>query len=313
MRSDMLVSIVVADSAGPAATIPRLAAAMPQLAEAFRYFEVVYALDETRRAELDSLGDSLAGLVNLRVVITGEGLRYYRRRLVAAREAIGDVVALVDLDEVPIATLIARIGEARDRNEVLAGWCPTRRAGALSYRLLSLASRFVIAPRAARTIIVPRDWLNAILARPSAVIELRFQPRVPLTRYRRFDVPRHPAEATDFASRYEVLIEIMRSDAPRYLKAYALAGFLVVLGSIAYVLYAIAIILMLSHVAPGWFSNAVVLAGSTAFIAGGMSILSIAMVAVIDGVRHSGHPPVVAEVGNTDYFDRIVGRNVEVS
>jgi hypothetical protein len=313
MRSDMLVSVAVADTAGPRETIPRLAAASATLAQVFRYFEVVYALDESKRAELDELGPDLAGLTNLRIIVTSEGTRFYRRRFIAAREAIGDVVALVDLDEVPLAELVPRIIESKESKEVLAALRPPGGPGRWTYRLLSLASRFMISPRAGRTIILPRDWLSVILARESAVIELRFQPRIPVTRYRRFDVPSWPIGGSGNASRYDVLIEIMRSDAPRYLKAYALAGFFVVLGSIAYMAYALAVLLLMSNVQQGWFSSAVVQAGSTAFIAGGMSILSIAMVAVLEAVRTGNHLPVIAEIGNTNYFDNVVCRNVEVS
>lgn len=317
MRSDMLVSLVVADVEGPGATVPRLATAIASLGAAFRYFEVVYVIDETRRAELDRLGPTLAGLTNLRVIVTGESTRFYRRRLIGAREAIGDVVALVDLDELPVAELIARIGEAADSGEVLAGWCANGRRARLGYRLLSLVSRFVLTARAGRTIIVPRDWLGAILARQSAVIELRFQPRLPLTRYRRFAVGPGQREGSGLAARYDLLIEILRSDASRYLKAYALAGFLVVLGALAYLAYAVAIVTLRAHVAEGWFSNAVVQAGSTAFIAGGMSILSIAMMAVLDGLHRGHNPTIIAEIGNTNYFDvatsGAASRNVEVS
>jgi len=316
MRSDMLVSVVVADVAGPAATVPRLAAAIAELGAAFRYFEVLYVIRETHRAELDRLGATLATLTNLRVIVTGQGTRYYRRRLIGAREAIGDVVAVADLDEQPVAALIERIGEAIDSGEVLAGWCAERRGGGPGYRLLSLVSRFVLNPRAARTIILPREWLAAILARPSAVIELRFQPRVPLTRYRRFPVGPGRGESSAFSARYEVLVEILRSDASRYLKAYALAGFVVLLGALTYLAYAIAIVLLRSHVQEGWFSSAVVQAGSTAFIAGGMSILAIAMMAVLDALNRGHDPAIIAEIGNTSYFDLATSsaadRNVEL-
>lgn len=317
MRSDMLISVVVADVAGPGATIPRLSAAIADLAHAFRYFEVLYVIAESRRPELDRLGETLAGLTNLRVIVTGDGTRYYRRRLIGAREAIGDVVAVADLDELPVAELITHIGEAADSGEVMAGWCAGRRGGGPTYRLFSLVSRFVLTPRAARTIILPREWLGAILARQSAVIELRFQPRVPLTRYRRFEVGAGRGESSALSARYEVLVEILRSDASRYLKAYALAGFLVALGALAYLAYAVAIVLLRSHVQEGWFSNAVVQAGSTAFIAGGMSILSIAMMAVLDGLNQGHDRAIIAEIGNTNYFDVASGgaaaRNVELS
>ena len=97
MRSDLLVSVGVVDLGGPAQTVPRLIALAEGLAAAFRYFEVLYVLPERRRHELDPLAADLARLPNLRVLLSGEGAGVYRQRLLAASEAIGDVVALLDL------------------------------------------------------------------------------------------------------------------------------------------------------------------------------------------------------------------------
>ena len=252
-------------------------------------------------------------MANLRIILTSDGTRYYRQRLIGVLEGIGDVVALYDLDDLAPADLVGQIGAAKDANEILIGWRPSRPPSGWSYRLLSLASNNVISARAARTIILPREPLNAISARKSASIDLRFEARNAPTRYGRFDVSNPVIRKGGFSQRYELLMEILLAGAPRFLKAYAAAGFLVVAGSSLYFAYAIAVFFLRSHVQEGWFSTAITQSGSTAFIAGGMSILAIALVAVLEVLSGGNSRMIVDEISNTNFFDKVTDRNVELS
>lgn len=313
MRSDILVSVGVVDENEPSRSIPRLAEVIEKLTSAFQYFEVLYVVGERFRGELEAMAEQISGLTNLRIILTSEGTHYYHRRLIAAREAIGDVVSLLDLDELGVEELAEKMGESKDRNEVLAGRHLAQLPGGWTYRLLSLASHYIITAQAARTIIFPREWLNALLARRTAVLDLRFQARLPLTRYRHFDIVKKPKKDSGFSGRYELMNEIMLCDAPRYLKGYAVLGFLVVLGAIAYIAYAVAVIALRRHVQAGWFSGAVVEAGSTAFIVLGMSLISLALVTALDILQATSNRIVVAELSNTNFFNKASRRNVEVS
>lgn len=312
MRSDILVSVGVIDEHGPRHGIPRLAEIIAKLSLAFEYFEVLYVMEEKYRCELDAMAEKISGLTNLRIILTADGTHYYHRRLVTAREAIGDVVALYDPDEIFVEELTQKLGESKDRNEILAGWFSLPTSTAWTYRLLAFSSHYIITAQAARTLIIPREWLNMLLIRRSAVIDLRFQPRVSFTHYCHFDIPKKPIKSSDLSGRYELLREVMLCDASRYLKGYAFMGFLVVLGAMAYIAYATAIVLLRPHVQEGWFSSAVVAAGSTAFIAMGMSLISLALVTVIDVLQNSSNRIVVAELSNISFFDKVNRRNVEV-
>ncbi|WDF72867.1 hypothetical protein [Novosphingobium sp. KACC 22771] len=313
MRSDMLVSVAVVDEEGPHITIPRLAVVARALEQNFRYFELIYLLRESQRPQLDRFAAEIAGLANLRIILTGEGTRFYRQRLIATMEAIGDVVALYDPDDMPIEDLVTQIGHAKDRDEILIGWRPSRPPSGWSYRLLSLASNNVISARAARTIILPREPLNAIAARKSASIDLRFEARNAPTHYNRFDITTPVRAKAGFSQRYELLMEILLAGAPRFLKLYAALGFLVVAGSTLYSFYAIAVILLRDHVQEGWFSTAIIQSGSTAFIAGGMSILAISLVAVLEVLSGGSARMIVDEISNTNFFDKVEDLNVEMS
>lgn len=313
MRSDILVSVCVVDEAGPAITVPRLAGLIAGLAEAYRYFEVVYVVSERVRRELDGLAAQIAPLANLRIIITGESTRFYRQRLIAVLEAIGDVVALLDTDDLTVAELVEKLGEAKDKNEIMIGWREARNRRSWTYRLLSLGSRNVITAQAARTIIIPRELMNGIVSRRSAALDLRFEPRIPQARYRRFPVSGKGPPRGGFGQRYELFIEILLCGAPRYLKAYAAAGFMVMIGAGLYMLFAVAVVLLRNHVQEGWFSTTVTQAGSTAFIAGGMSILSIALIAIYERLHGGEDRIIVDEIANTSFFDKVTDRNVELT
>ena len=313
MRSDLLVSVGVVDLGGPAQTVPRLIALAEGLAAAFRYFEVLYVLPERRRHELDPLAADLARLPNLRVLLSGEGAGVYRQRLLAASEAIGDVVALLDLDDLPVADLALRLAEAHDHRRVLLGWATGRRAGRLSYSLLGIVSRNHLTAQATRTIIIPRDLLGPIVARRSAALDLRFEPRSTPTRYVPMPVTPQGRRNGRMLHRGELFTEILLCGAPRFLKAYAAIGFGVALGSLLYAFYAVAIILFRSHVQEGWFTTAIAQAGTTGFIAGGMSIMSIAFVSIYERLHGDDDRSLVDEISNTSFFDKATDRNVELS
>ena len=315
MRSDILVSVGVVDEEGPAATLPRLATLVAGLGTAFRYFEVIYVVQESRRGQLDALAAQIASLPNLRMIVTSDGTRFYRRRLIAALEAIGDVIAVADLDELSVEHLCRRLGEAKDINEVMIGWRPSRPASGWTYRLLSIASRNIISAQTARTVILPRELLNDIALRRSATLDLRFRPRVQFVRYRHFNVEgiRRRGPHALLGSRAELLLEILMCGVPRFLKAYAATGFLVMIGSLLYACYAVAVLLLRSHVQEGWFSSTIVQAGSTAFIAGGMSMLSIALTAIYEHQQGGDDRVIVGEFANTSFFDKVTDRNVELT
>lgn len=313
MRSDILVSVAVVDEAGPARTVPRLADLVAALGQAYRHFEVLYVVSETARGALAPLAGEIARLPNLRVIVTSQGTRFYRQRLIAVLEAIGDVVALLDLDELPAPALMVRLAQAHDRNQILVGERPARVSRRWTYGLLSLISSNLITARAARTVLLPRGLIHGVTSRHSAALDLRFEPRVPYARYHRFDVPGRPGARGDPGQRHELFLEILLCGAPRYLKAYAAAGVAVMAGASLYGLYAVGVLLFDRHVQEGWFSTAVAQAGSTAFISGGMSILAIGLLAIHERLHAGEDRIIVDEIDSTALFDRATERNVELT
>lgn len=312
LREDYLASICVVDELGVDATLPLLVELEAVLGRNFRYFEIVYVVTESLRDRLKALADTLARLPNVRTLITDDHISFYQQRAIAASEAIGDVVALVDLADLHGEQLSILMHKARDNNLVLIGWRPSHQMSGFLYRFLSLFSRNAVTAQASRTIILSRERLNAILAREYASLDLRFEPRLGPVRYSRFLLAGKAASASRVAHRYELLTEVLRSGAPRFLKIYAILGFSVTIAASFYGLYAIIVLLTGKDVQEGWFSNAFVLAGSMGFISLGMSILAIALAAVLEHLAGGNDKMIVDELANISFFDQLTDRNVEI-
>jgi len=313
MRSDMLISVGVVDEDGPRRTLPRLKSVIAELAVTFRYYELVYVVRESARAEIDAIAAEILNMPNLRIVLTSEGTRFYRQRLIAAMEAIGDVVAVYDLDDMPVSALVGQIVEAKNADQVRIGWRSSRPLNGWGYRLLALASNNNVSARAARTIILPRRQINELLGRKSASIDLRFEARNVSTPYQHFEIASPSRSSGRLGQRYELLIEILLAGAPRFLKLYALLGFFVVLGAFCYGVFAVGVWLLRDHVTEGWLSTAIIQAGSTGFIAAGMSILSLALVAVIEVLSGGNSRMIVDEISNINFFNKVTDLNIEMS
>jgi hypothetical protein len=311
MREDMLVSICLIDNGNPNETLGQVQALLDGLAKEFRYFEVVYVISENLRGKLQELAELIAGLINLRIILTGDGTGFYQQRAIAASEAIGDVVAIVDLDELAMKLLFEQVCVCKDSNHVIIGWYENRNRFSPPYALLSLLSRHHVASQASRTIILPREKLNMIFSRHSVALDLRFEPKTPLIRYDRIGM-RRPRHRSRVGPRYELLTEILMTGAPRYLKLYAGSAFLVSFLAILYAVYATLVFTFRTDVLRGWFSTSLVQSGSVFFIATGMSVLALAIAALLERSSGGEGHAIVGEIDNIDLFERSKDWNVDV-
>lgn len=311
MREDLLASICVIDEGDIVDGLGRIGHLIDDLAKNFRYFEVVYVVSELHRTTFSGMGATLSQLRNLRVVLTAEGTGFYRQRALAVSEAIGDVVALIDLNDLTPAELCEQVLLSKDRNEVRIGWQSRRSLSAILYPLLSVLSSNSISSAASRTIIMPREKMAMLLSRGSASLDLRFEPKTPLVRYQRFPIVRAGRRRSPLDHQYELMTEILVTGAPRYLKIYALMAFLVAFVSVLYAAYAILVYSLDDDVVAGWFSTSIVQSGSTFFVATGMSMLSLAIAAILENGNGKDSQFVAGEFANIDFFEGTRERNVE--
>jgi hypothetical protein len=279
-----------------------------------QYWEIVYVAGESHHTAIRAASDKFAAIKSLRIILVRDGASYYRRRTIAASEAIGDVVVLTSFAEMSKVDLMAFAEEAMSSRRIVIG----RRARKslfqpMSYWLVGMLSRYRVDGRDLKTIALPRDRLVAILARPTAPIELRFEPKRGIVPYMRKELPLHRAGGeANLKERLELLAEIISTSAARFLSVFALASAAVSVTSVSYGIYAVAVSLMQDDVQPGWFSTAIAQSGTAAFLSLGLAVIALGLANIAGqldgGVRHE----IIEEIGNISFYDRVHDLNIEI-
>src|SRR5882762_1619936 len=82
------------------------------------YWEIIYVASGSARQAISAATDSPILAKNLRVLLVSDDASYYRRRLIAAAEAIGDVVTLTSLNELQVLDPISFAKEAAARDRI---------------------------------------------------------------------------------------------------------------------------------------------------------------------------------------------------
>ena len=260
---EYLVSFCLAQEGDVARELDAIAALAATCDENLQYWEIVYVAAEFHRSAIEAAIDKFAAIKCLRIVLVRDAVNYYRRRKIAASEAIGDVVVLTSFNEMARADLLAFAEEAMASNRIVIGH-RAKQVGfqSISYSLIGLISRHRADGRDLKTIALPRNHLVAILNRSSAPIDLRFEPKRGVVSYLRKELPLTNAGGeAGLLQRLELLAEIIATSAPRFLVMFAVASAIVSAFATIYGFYAVAVILLRNDVAPGWFSTAIALSG----------------------------------------------------
>lgn len=314
MQAGFLASFCLVEEQGVAEEMPKIAALAAKVAASFKYWEIVYVVGEHARPEVNAAASQIAAIRNLRIVLVNEDISYYRRRVVAASEAIGDVVALSSFEELDAVDLLTLAIRAYETGDVWMGRSPRSSVLPFFHAMLAAVSTYRVNSADLKSIALPRARLEGLLARPTATLDLRFEPKRGGLVYRRQTATAKPDKhrRSAIAERYELAAELVANSAPRFLKGYAALSIVVVLGSIAYAGYAVETIIFVQDVAPGWFSTAIVQAGSVAFVAGGVAIICLGAAEIYERIQGRSRYTVADEISNTSYFDQTKDINVDV-
>ena len=310
---EFLASLCLAAEGGSISReIAAIAALARDCAARLRYFEILYVVDERNRSAVESYAPLLAGTRNVRILFVRNNASSYQRRTIAAREAIGDVVAIGSFAELACVDLPALAAESFRTGEVLLA-CSERRAGvSLLHPLLRAISSHRVNNRDMHSIAFPRARLTDALARESATIDLRFEPkrgesytRVPVAHSR----TRQPGANSH---RLQLLAEIVSCGSSTYLRAYALISLFAFFAAVAYGFYAIVVVTTFRHVQPGWFTTNLIQSGSIAFLALGFAIFALGLARLLDERGRGSSLGIVDEVGSTNFFQSAPELNVDV-
>jgi len=312
---EYLASFCLAQESDFGAEVDAICALDQLCGQSLQYWEIVYVVGEYHRLGIQALAGKLATIKNLRIVIVRDATSYYRRRVIAASEAIGDVIVLTAFNEMSKADIIAFAKEAMADNRIVIGRnMESRWLFPTFHWILGLISRYRVDARDLKTIAVPRNRLVGILARPTAAIDLRFEPKRGIDPYVRRPVRlSNSVGEAGLKRRLELLVEIISTSAARFLAAYAFASLIVSIISACYGVYAVAVIFTLDNIQPGWFSTAIAQSGSVTFLALGLAVIALGIANIVDRMDGGPHDAIIDEIGNISFYERVHDLNVEIT
>lgn len=293
----------------------RLTDVVQALARENLHHEVIVVLGEVQRSELVAAGRELATLPNLRILVVSDGTSPYRRRRIAAAEALGDVVVVTDPKEATKLDLTAFAREALTSGRIVIGARGRSRAGFLPlHGPLRFLTGYRVDTRDLRTLALPRTSLTRMLARPTAAIDLRFEAKRSPERYVRKVVDSAGLDDQLLRGRrIDLLIELVAASGPRFLKGFALVAIFSLTAATLYATYAVAALLLIDDLQPGWFTISMALSGLTAFLSLWAAIGSLAQARVIELLDSRQRDEVIEELGAISFFRQADPLNVAVT
>jgi len=316
LREDVLVSICFGDLSANAAAFDAVAKLARDVDARFRFREIIVVAGDAHR---DAFLPLVRRVENLRLFTVRDGTAFYRRRVIAADEAIGDVVLMASAPELAHVDAVAMIERAaNEQRSVLA----IRSAGVVDRTLasplvaLGRMAGFQMDLRHLQSLAVPRTLLNQLLAHPDSDLALRFPPRderVPLVFAEA--TPDMPAmrEAGQLRRRIALAQRLMVYVAPRLLMGVTLSAALLAAMGFFYALYVLSVWIIMDDLAPGWLTLSAMLSVTALFL--GVSIMGLSLglqqlLARTDRVDFDG---VSSEVNRIDLFDQVASElNVDL-
>lgn len=315
LREELVsLAVLVQGGAAEAAAAIRGAAAFAE--SHFEFYEILIVVEASRYEAAQALFHELLGLRNTRCLILRDGTGDYRAAVVAAQESIGDAILMIHSGE------WAAIDLGRMARSVFEGGGPVmlrqqRRAGMMSRlagALLSRVSGYDVDPRLLRSGAFPRRHINRIAARSDRDIALRF---MPLSARRQGDSIVLDAPAGRVSGRGGLFrrlgaaMEILANAPPHLLRLLAVTSLLVMLGSLAFFLYAVVLYAIGYPLEPGWLTTSLAISGSTAFVSLALGGIATALYKVLTLLREDTGDEILRQIDNTDLFRDYWRINVE--
>ena len=315
-REDVLVSVCFGNLPADPGAFEAVAELARQLDARFRFSEIVVVTEELQR---DTFLPLIRQVENLRLIAVHDGSPFYRRRAIAADEAIGDAVLLANAAEMPHLDAVAMLERAADgQRAVLAVRTAGRIDRILSAPLVGLGrlAGFQVGLRDLQTLALPRTLLNQLLAHPDPDLALRFPPRgarVPLAFAEAAEAIPTLREAGQQRRRVALLQKMLVYVAPRLLMAVTLTSALLAAMGFFYSLYILGAVIVVDDLARGWLTLSAMLSLTAFFL--GLSImgLSLGLQQLLARTARDEFDSVTTEVNRVDLFGQVASRlNVDL-
>ena len=310
-REDILVSICFSDLPATDEAFTALRDLARRLDLRFRFGEIILVVDDNGHEDYLPLVEQIA---DLRLLTIRQGNSYYDRRVIAAEEAIGDVVLIGNFDEIPHIDLLQMLERAAGQNTVLLATRANRHSvrSGLSTPIIALgrAAGFTVNLNDLQTIALPRSQLNQILLHSDPQLALRFPPRDPRLPLSFFSVDnnvpfRGRGGLQQFKRRVQLLQKLLVYLAPILLMLVTLSSTVLTLLGFGYAVYVVGVWIFLDNLSPGWLTTSAMLSLSATFM--GISILglSLGLQQVLSQKSQNNLETIAHEINRIDLFGKV--------
>jgi hypothetical protein len=315
-REDLLVSLCFADLEPTPETFATLRATMACIDARFRFRELALIIDSANQEAFLPL---LRDVANVRLFSVRPGVGHYERRVIAAEEAIGDVVVLASIEEVAQVDLVAIIEHAAAVDCVVLVMPPA--AGAINLGLstavvaLGRAAGFNVNLRNLKTVGFSRAQLDQLLSHSDPELALRFPPldwRVPLAVLETGHVTGRDLGLRKIGRRLQLAQKLLVYMAPGLLVVVSFVAALLALLGVGFSLYVLGALLLLDNLAPGWLTTSTILSLTSILLGTAILGLSLGLQQLLRQQGRNKLYNVAAEVNRTDLFGQLANDlNVE--
>jgi hypothetical protein len=316
LREDVVVSVCFSDPPPRESAFRAVRELAARLDAVYRFREIILVVEDTQR---EAFLDLIAQVPDVRLFVVGPATDFYERRVIAAEEAIGDLVLLASAHEIEHLDALAFLDHAERENVVTLA---TRLKHSLLTTCLTIPiiavgriAGFKVNLNDLQTVAMPRTLLNQMLAHEEPRLALRFPPRDAGSPFVCLRVDAHGVSRRRIAGlprRAHLLQTLLVYLAPMLLSLVALSSSVLALLGILYAAYIVGAWFMVEDLAPGWLTTSAMLTVSAVFM--GVSMLGLSL-----GLQHllrkqgggiAGRVP--EEVNRIDLFGKVASDlNVE--
>ena len=321
-REDVVVSVCFSDLPAGEKTARAIRELAQRLDAVYRFREIILVVDDAEREAFLPLVEQVR---DLRLFVVRRGTEYYERRVIAAEEAIGDLVVIGNVDEIGAMDLLAFLDHAEKSGAITLANEQARRPVksllATPFMVLGRLAGFKVNPSDFQTIAMPRTLLNHILAHDDPRLALRFPPRDPRLPSETFAAVQNVASRSAFANgafghfsrRAQLLQAMLVYLAPALLSLVAFSSSLLTLLGLAYAVYIVGALIVVDTLAPGWLTTSTMLAISAIFMGVSTLGLSLGLQHLLKAQAKDRLERVSEEVNRIDLFGKVAqDLNVEL-
>lgn len=308
-REDILVSICFSDLPATKAAFATIRELAQRLDARFRFREFVLIVDDIGHEHYLPLVEQIADLRLFTIRLRNS---YYDSRVIAAEEAIGDVVLIGNFHEMAHIDFVEMVEQASRQHSILLATRAIQHpfSGGLSTLITALgrAAGFKVSLNDLQTIALPRSQLNQILLHSNPELALRFPPkdqRLPLSLFAvESNVP-FRGGFHRFKRRLQLLQKLLVYMAPMLLLFVTLSSTLLTLLGIGYAIYTMGVWLFLDDLAAGWLTTSAMLSFASIFM--GISILgvSLGLQQILNHRSKDNFENIANEINRGDLFGKV--------